>query len=398
MQYVAVLTFGVLSAAASAQLPDGTELIKSMDKAYESLSSFHFSGVRRTETKYAGATDTVETPCVFAWAKPSKARIELQQDELRLVGVSDGETMWGFLPDENIYVASAVPPLEPPNPEAANEPASSAFNPMDGVLSLVNELRTTFREAKGARVLRTERLKWNDSEKDVLVVEVDYRPKDAPKSFRISPTTLWVDPASKMVLKESVSIIPPSDDDDVEIVESFAFNKMSVNEKIAEAVFAFAPPEGATRVDELFPSGEEYPDLTGEEATNFELTDLANVGVQLEALRGKVVLLDFWASWCGPCREELPTIVALQQEFADKGLIVLGINDEPAEVAQQFLTDNQLALRSLVDAEGVVNRAYQIVAIPTVVVINREGVIAAHFVGVQDAETLRAAIVAAGIE
>jgi len=394
---VGIFAWGLWVAIASAQLPDGVELIKNMDKAYESLTSFHFAGVHRTEIKYADTTDKVEAPCVFAWAKPNKARIEIVQDEMKLVGVSDGTMMWGFLPEEGIYVENEVPPPHPADDEAV---APISFDPIKGVLSLLREFRTIFKEAKGARVLRMERLKWNGAERDALVVEVDYRPKDAPTSFQISPTMLWVDPVSKMVVKESVSIIPPSTPDgQVEIVDSFQFDQMSTNEKIADEVFAFTPPEDATLVDSLFPEeGEEYPDLTGEEAADFSLADVEGVPLQLSALRGKVVLLDFWASWCGPCRVELPTVVALQEELADKGLVVLGINKEPAEVAQKFLAENGFPLRSLVDAEGTVNRAYQVVAIPTVVIINREGVIAAHFVGVQSAETLRDALTKAGIK
>lgn len=383
-----------LSVIASAQLPDAAELVRSVDEAYGSLWSFHFAGVRRTETKVQNEADKKESPCVFAWEKPNRARVEIELEEKTLVGVADGKTMWGFLPDANVYVAEPIP-------SEGEERGPSVFNPAEEVLNLVRTFRQFLRGAEGVRVVRKERLRWNRAENEVFVLELEYRPKALPEAFRVSPLTLWVDPKTNMILKESIRVVPPAtpEGEEIEIVESLQFETLQVNEKLPEELFVFRPPEDAERVETLFPEvEEEYPDLTGEEAHDFELFDLSGVGVRLSDLRGKVVLLDFWASWCGPCRVELPAILSLQEEFAEKGLVVLGVNNEPAEVARKFLEEGGFALRTVVDPENKVHHAYQVVAIPTMVIVNREGIISAHFVGVQEAETLRAALVEAGIE
>jgi thiol-disulfide isomerase/thioredoxin len=110
------------------------------------------------------------------------------------------------------------------------------------------------------------------------------------------------------------------------------------------------------------------------------------------------VLIDFWASWCGPCRRELPEIERLYREFKSQGLVVLGINNEDRETASEFFTNSGYTFPVLMDATGDVGKAYRVEAIPTVLILGRDGRIAAHYVGVQSDSTLRSALADAGIE
>jgi thiol-disulfide isomerase/thioredoxin len=80
----------------------------------------------------------------------------------------------------------------------------------------------------------------------------------------------------------------------------------------------------------------------------------------LRELRGKVVLLDFWATWCGPCREALPMIELFHRGLQGKGLVVYGVDDEPATVAREFLERGGYTLPSLVDAKGEAARAFRV--------------------------------------
>jgi len=121
--------------------------------------------------------------------------------------------------------------------------------------------------------------------------------------------------------------------------------------------------------------------------------------VTLSKLRGKVVLLDFWATWCGPCRIEMPRVEKLHQEFKGKGLIVLGVNlREAPERARAFMKKNGYTFGSLLDAKAEVADRYQVDGIPTLLVIDRKGQIAAHFVGVREEQDLRDALKKAGLE
>ncbi|MCX6135868.1 MAG: TlpA disulfide reductase family protein [Ignavibacteriales bacterium] len=134
------------------------------------------------------------------------------------------------------------------------------------------------------------------------------------------------------------------------------------------------------------------------EAADFTLKDLEGRVVNLNNLRGKVVLLDFWASWCPPCQAELPLIEKLHKEFKNKGLVVLGVNDEGTKVAQDFNKAHNFTFPTVEDVQHEIFKLYNVEAFPTVFVIDGEGEISTNYVGMQSEEELRLALSKAGIE
>jgi len=120
---------------------------------------------------------------------------------------------------------------------------------------------------------------------------------------------------------------------------------------------------------------------------DLELSGLTELGVEIDwkAYRGKVVLVDFWATWCGPCIREMPHVRELHEKLGKQGFVVLGVNlDRKPEALAEFLKENKLPWSNLVD-EGAQQAAtkYGVRAIPTMMVINQQGKIAAvgHRVG-----------------
>lgn len=145
-------------------------------------------------------------------------------------------------------------------------------------------------------------------------------------------------------------------------------------------------------------SGRSGSSAVGLTAPNFRLTDLSGRQVELNSLRGKVVIIDFWASWCGPCRYSMPRLESLHREFKDRGLVVLAVNIEDPDDARAFLERNPFTFKVLSDADGRIAGAYGVEAIPTMFMIGADGRIIAHHVGVQTEETLRADLAKAGIQ
>lgn len=98
--------------------------------------------------------------------------------------------------------------------------------------------------------------------------------------------------------------------------------------------------------------------------------------VSLEALRGKVVLVDFWASWCGPCRSSFPWLAALHNRYAAKGLVIVAINlDKDRDAAEQFLGQYPAPFLVAFDPAGKSAEAFKVPAMPTSYLINPAGLI-----------------------
>jgi thiol-disulfide isomerase/thioredoxin len=114
----------------------------------------------------------------------------------------------------------------------------------------------------------------------------------------------------------------------------------------------------------------------------FSLPLLKDGRTELSAYKGKVVLLNFWATWCPPCRAEMPSMEIVYKRFKDQGLEILAIDcAEEKAVVERFMEDNKYSYPVLLDTDGTVGGLYGIEAIPTTFILNREGKIIARVVG-----------------
>lgn len=130
--------------------------------------------------------------------------------------------------------------------------------------------------------------------------------------------------------------------------------------------------------------GADTSSLVGKPAPDFDLKTLDGKQVKLSDLKGKVTVVDFWATWCPPCRKSLPHIQAVHsnKDLADKGLKVFAVNArEKNDVAQAYLKKNNFSFAVPMDSDGAVMGAYIVNGIPTTVVVGRDGVIKNVFVG-----------------
>jgi len=142
-------------------------------------------------------------------------------------------------------------------------------------------------------------------------------------------------------------------------------------------------------------ANEKSKDLVGKPAPEFSLPDLDRKAFQLADGRGQVVVLAFWATWCPPCRSEMPTFAKLQKEMASQGVAITPIAVDGPAKARGFLKQKHIDLWSLVDESHTVTRPYGASFLPRTFVINREGVVAKTFVERVSEADLRAAIRAA---
>ncbi len=126
------------------------------------------------------------------------------------------------------------------------------------------------------------------------------------------------------------------------------------------------------------------PSIAGRKAKDFDF-QLAGRTSRISEMRGKVVILDFWASWCPPCLEEADSLNLLQQEISPKGGVILGISeDEDADAYERFLHEHHVTFPTYRDPTRKIKESYGTVMIPEVYLVDREGRIARKIVGAQD--------------
>ena len=128
----------------------------------------------------------------------------------------------------------------------------------------------------------------------------------------------------------------------------------------------------------------ELPPAAGDRAAAFSLKDLDGNTVSLSALRGKVVFLNVWATWCGPCRDEMPSMETLYDEFkSNQDFVMLAVSQDRdgRPVVKPWVDKNGYHFRVLLDPDNTISEAYNVSGVPETFIIDRHGRIVAHRMG-----------------
>jgi len=123
----------------------------------------------------------------------------------------------------------------------------------------------------------------------------------------------------------------------------------------------------------------------GQAAPDFTLKNQQGTNLNLAEQRGEIILINFWASWCGPCRKEMPVLQKLQDKYQDLGVQVWGINvEQENQAGKDFLADLDLRFPIFFDQTNSLSKTYQVEAMPTTVIIDRDGNVRFVFQGYKD--------------
>ena len=137
----------------------------------------------------------------------------------------------------------------------------------------------------------------------------------------------------------------------------------------------------------------------GDQAPTFELSDTAGGIIRLEDQRGKAVLINFWATWCAPCKVEMPALQRAFEDHHDRGFTILAVDfDEPAQDVQAFGEDLGLTFPLLLDPGGDVQNLYRVRGYPTSVFLDPSGVIRVYHIGVMSEGQLEGYLAELGFE
>ena len=134
------------------------------------------------------------------------------------------------------------------------------------------------------------------------------------------------------------------------------------------------------------------------QSADFTLTDLNGKTWTLKDLRGSVVLVNFWATWCPPCRKEMPDLEALYRRFGQKGLVVLAISDEETGKVHPYIAEHPASYPILLDPGRKVNELFHVEGIPKSFVYNREGKLVAQAIDMRTQRQFLEMLALAGVE
>jgi len=130
---------------------------------------------------------------------------------------------------------------------------------------------------------------------------------------------------------------------------------------------------------------------------DFTLTDLNGKEWTLKRLQGKVVVVNFWATWCPPCRKEMPDLDALYQRFENEGLVILAISDESVDKVRPFIAEKNISYPILLDPGRKVNELFQVEGIPKSFVYNRDGKLVAQSIDMRTRKQFLEMLAQAGL-
>lgn len=144
--------------------------------------------------------------------------------------------------------------------------------------------------------------------------------------------------------------------------------------------------------------GPRLPAAVGSAAPDFTLPNLEGESVSLSSLRGKPVVINFWATWCAPCKEEMPLLEKTAQQLGDQ-VVILGVDyAEGKDVVQSFVSELGLTFPILLDSDGAVADRYFVRNYPSTFFVDAEGVVRAQRVGLLDEDLLEKYLETIGIE
>lgn len=384
----------LISLLAVAQLrPDAKDLLKQSAESLYKLHSVQSEAEMAMDMTVGGKPVRMTISTSIAFVRPDKRRIEAKtQMGTGQMGNSliivDGEHTWRYVSVLNQYTRKAA-----------------ILRPEDLLADMGINMPDPERFLKDVKITGEEQIEIEGKKYDCWVVETTVNKLSLPQLQGMEMTGIqvkqWIAKDVKISLQMTMSgkigggMIPAP----MEIQQKLSIRSLKIDPDLPESLFRFTPPEGAKEVADFAGSGMNKPDLTGKPAPAFRVQSLDGNTHDIAALKGKVVLLDFWTTWCGPCRKEMPALSELYSQYRDQGLVLLGLDvGEDRETVEKHLKTAPVPYAIALTNNTDLVTAFKVSAFPTHVLIGRDGNVMIYDVGSAGIEALRGMLEKAGLK
>lgn len=356
-----------------------TEL-DAMAAAYSNLKSLQLSGTLNVNFEVAGETEKKSAEFTGSYQSPNRFKHAMTND--LLIG-STGEKSYLYSEPQKMYMQIDAPKTKEEftkNPSDATA-ALSQQNP--SLLLALSDKPAQELIAEATEVNKIADVKLEDKTYSALAI------KSEANDIRV-----LIDPTTHLIRQLQIDLarqITAQGAPDVKTaLATLDYTSIVRDPDLKSDHFAWSPPEGAkdaATVRGEMGAGADPSTLVGKPAPEFAAPGLDDKQVTIQDLKGQVVIVDFWATWCGPCVVGLPALDKLYQDKKAAGLKVFAINQgEDKETAQAFVTKTKLGVPVLLDAPGKIGEAYLVQGIPQTVLIGKDGNVKKVVVGFNPAE------------
>ncbi len=365
-----------------------TEL-DAISQAYNKLNALDVTGNLKADIDVGGQVQKEDAIFVGTFQAPNKFRHEIKGD---VVVGSTGEKLYAFRPAKNDFKSADAP-------KARLGPSEKLPSPMRDILQMQNPGLLCAIVADAGQFLAedvTEISKGTDLSIDGKTYTV-LNFKGDKESYQVA-----VDPGThlvrRLVLDLKKTIEAAGRDDVKKFSLTFDYTSILTNSTPKAEMFAWAAPDGAKDLGAEEAEEGDAVALAGKPAPDFTLNGMDGVAVSLKNQKGSVVILDFWATWCGPCRQSLPGLNKLHKELTGQGLNLKTYAvdlEEPKDKVQPVAAKLCPDLHVLLDEKSEVSKKFGVSGIPQTVVIGKDGKVKKVFIGSGNEAKIRAAATAA---
>jgi thiol-disulfide isomerase/thioredoxin len=350
--------------------PDAKQLLRDAAGKYRGAQTFQLEWQTKITNISPYSEGWIKQSYVVA-ADRTRFHFEQQGNGLASIRVSDGESDWFYRPGVNQYY---IQPVDP-NKGQSRARGSAAGSTSDWVKSATRSLLQLDDDANNAELAGEELLKMSSEHIPCYVVRSTLSMSYREGSTTVRENAYWIDKTSGLVRKAVLITNGPASPDDGQDEQKRTVEIVYTMVNLGSAVpslFEFKPPAKAYLVDDAR-RATSNPPAVGSVAPSLKLKD-GESNFDVADLKGKVILVQFWATWCGACLQEMKKVSQLPKAYADKGLVIVSVDeDEIPERGDRVFASHKFDWKNLHDIGEAQRKSWGVTAFPFLALIDREG-------------------------